>query len=123
MAAIGYKSDYCKEGTNWQCWALPQIDPLIRKLQTQGFGLRICKPISYRKRLRICGKELKIYRKSANQQHHWDRFFAVFKNIRFYDSMYRHIWVDVFIKYNTPLQSSSAVERLFFMSATSLTAK
>ena len=84
--------------TKNQCWALPQIVPLIRKLRTQGFGLRICEPISYRKHLRIFGKKIEIYRKSANQQHHWDRFFAIFKNIRFYDSMYRQIWVDVFIR-------------------------
>ena len=44
--------------------------PQIRKLRTQGFGLRICGPISYRKHLRICGKKIEIYRKSANQQHH-----------------------------------------------------
>ena len=46
------------------------------KLQTQGFGLQICEPISYRKHLRICGKKLKS---TANQQHRWDRFFAIQK--------------------------------------------
>ena len=40
-------------------------NPQIRKLQTQGFGLRICKPISHRKHLRICGKKLKF---TANPQ-------------------------------------------------------
>ena len=31
----------------------------VRKFQTQGFDLRICEPISYRKHFRICGKKLK----------------------------------------------------------------
>ena len=57
--------------------------PQIRKLRTQGFGLRICEPISYRKHLRICGKKIKIYRKSANQQHLWDRFCNFQKNNMF----------------------------------------
>ena len=52
----------------------------IRKLRTYGFGLQICEPISYRKHLRICGKKIEIYRKSANQQHHWDRFCNFQKN-------------------------------------------
>ena len=50
--------------TEKQCWALPQTGPLIRKLRTQGLGLRICEPISYRKHLRICSKKIEIYRKS-----------------------------------------------------------
>ena len=66
-------------------------NPQIRKLRTQGFGLRICEPISYRKLLRIWGRKIEIYRKSANQQHRWDRFFPIFKNIRFYDKMYPQI--------------------------------
>ena len=45
----------------YQCWALPQI----RKWRTQGFSLRICEPISYRKDLQICGKKIEIYRKST----------------------------------------------------------
>ena len=57
--------------------------PEIRKLRTQGFGLRICEPISYRKHLWICGKKIKIYRKSANQQHLWDRFCNFQKNNMF----------------------------------------
>ena len=28
----------------------------------------------------ICGKKIEIYRKSANQQHHWDRFCNLQKN-------------------------------------------
>ena len=48
-----------------QCWALPQTGQLIRKLRTQGFGLQICEPISYRKHLRLRGKKIEIYSKSA----------------------------------------------------------
>ena len=48
-----------------QCWALPQIGPQIRKLRTQGFGLRNCELISYRKHLRIYCKKIEIYRKST----------------------------------------------------------
>ena len=51
--------------------------PQIRKLRTQGLGLRICEPISYRKHLRICGTKLKS---TANPQHHWDRFCNFQKN-------------------------------------------
>ena len=65
------------------------------KLQTQGFGLQICEPISYRKHWRICGKKLKS---TANQQHRWDRFFAIQKKKSFYDSMNGQIWLDVFVK-------------------------
>ena len=48
-----------------QSWALLQTCSQVRKLRTQGLGLRICEPISYRKQLRICGKKIEIYRKSA----------------------------------------------------------
>ena len=83
-----------------QCWALSQTGPQIRKLRNQGLDLQICNQISYRKHLRICGKKIEIYHKSTNQQHHRDRS-AISKKIRFYDSMYRQIWVDVFLKHNT----------------------
>ena len=63
-----------------QCWALLQTSPLVHKLRTEGLGLRICEPIFYRKHLRICGKKIEIYRESANQQHHWDRFCNFQKN-------------------------------------------
>ena len=40
-----------------QCWALRQTGLQVRKSAdcglNQGFGLRICEPISYRKHLRI----------------------------------------------------------------------
>ena len=48
-----------------QCWALPQTGPQICKLRTQGLGLGICEPITYRKHLRICSKKIEIYRKST----------------------------------------------------------
>ena len=103
-----------------QCWALPQTGPQIRKVRTQGFGLRICEPISYRKFLRICGKKIEIYRKSTTSL---GSFLQFAKKIRIYNSRYRQIWVDVFLMYNTLSTSSSAVERLFPRGAAILTAK
>ena len=52
----------------------------------------------------------------------------IYKRLIFYNLMvniimYRQIWVDVFLKYNTLSSSSSAVERLFFRGAAILTAK
>ena len=44
-------------------------------------------------------------------------------NKRLYNSMYRQIWVDVFLTYNILSPSSSAVERLFPRGAAILTAK
>ena len=43
--------------------------------------------------------------------------------MRFYDSIYRQIWVDVFLKYNTLSPSFSAAEQLFPRGAAILTAK
>ena len=54
--------------------------PQIRKLRTQGFGLRICGPISYRKHLRICGKKIEIYRKSAKSTTSLRLFLQFLKN-------------------------------------------
>ena len=45
------------------------------------------------------------------------------KKIRFFDSMYRQIWVDVFLKYNTLSPSSSDVKQLFPRGAAIFTAK
>ena len=94
----------------------------IRKLRTQDLGFRICESISYRKHLRICGKKLKS---TANLQINniTGIVSAISKKIRFYDSMYRQIWVDVFLKYNSLSPRSSFVERLFSRGAAILTAK
>ena len=105
-----------------QCWALPQIGPQVRILRTQGLGLRICVPLSNCKHLWICGKKLKS---TANPQINniTGIVFAISKKIRFYDSVYRQIWVDVFLKHSTTSPSSSAVEQLFPRGAAILTAK
>ena len=70
----------------------------------------------------ICGKKIEIYRKSANQQHHWNRFCNFQKN--------------TFLQFNASTDlggcisnvqhlspRSSAVERLFSRGAAILTAK
>ena len=51
-----------------QCWALPQIDPLIRKLRFQGL---VCRFANRFLTASICGFAIKIeiYRKAANHQH------------------------------------------------------
>ena len=41
----------------------------------------IYKPISFRKHLLICGKKFKS---TTNQQHRWDRFFAISKKSMFF---------------------------------------
>ena len=78
--SISPRFTHCRLLSFKQCWALPQIGPLIRNLRIQSFGLRICKPISHRKHLRICSKKIETYRKSANQQ---DCFFAISPKILF----------------------------------------
>ena len=90
-----------------QCWALPQTDPQIADSRFRFADLR---------------KKIEIYRKFANQQHYWDRL-CNFKTIRYYHSMSRQIWVDVFQNYNTLSSSFSAVERLFSRGAAILSAK
>ena len=70
----------------------------------------------------MCGfavKKIENYRKSTTSL----RSFMQFQKIRFYDSMYRQIWVDIFLKYNNLSPSSSAVERLFPSGIAILTAK
>ena len=46
-------------------WALPQAGLQVRKLRTQGLGLRICEPIFYRKHLQFCSKKIET---TANPQ-------------------------------------------------------
>ena len=72
--------------------------------------------------MRICGKKMEIYRKSANQQHPWDRFCYFQKNmfLRF------NVSTDLggyFLMYNALSPSSSAVERLFPRGAAIVTTK
>ena len=70
----------------------------------------------------VCGfvvKKIEIYRKSTTSL---GSFLQFPNKKRFYDSMYRQIWVDVFLNYNTLSPSSSAVERLFPRGAAILTA-
>ena len=55
----------CPLSKNDQRWALPQIDPQIRKLRTPVFICGFANLISYRKYLRICGEKLKF---TANPQ-------------------------------------------------------
>ena len=101
---------------------LGTLSKSLRKLQTQGLVLRICEPISYRKHLRICGKNSSLSQICkattllgsllCNFQKSMFSWFNVSTDL-----------VDVFIKYNTPLSSSAAVERLFSMGSNILTAK
>ena len=53
------------DGAKTQRWALPQIGPQIRKLRTPISFCGFANLISYRKYLRICGKNLKF---AANPQ-------------------------------------------------------
>ena len=96
----------------------------FRKLRTQGLGLRIYESISYSKHLRIRGKKL-ISTANLHINNITGIVSAISQKIRFYDSMYRQIWVDVFLKYSTTPShtSSSVVARLFSKGAAILTAK
>ena len=95
----------------WFCNVIPSAGHFrksVCKLRTQGFDMRIFESIFYRKYLRIWGKKIEIYRNP--QSYNIAGIVSLqCQKIRFYGSLYGLIWVDDFIKYNTPLPSSAAV--------------
>ena len=102
-----------------QYWALPQTGPQIRKLRTR---LRLADLRTDFLPQTFAVKKLKS---TANPQINniTEIVSVISKKIRCYDSMYRQIWVKVFLMYNTLSPSSSAVERLFPRGAAILTTK
>ena len=72
----------------------------VRKSANCGLKVLVCGFAIRFLTANICGKKIEIYRKSANQQHHWDCFCNFQKNT-FFDSMHRQIWVEVSLMYNT----------------------
>ena len=95
-----------------QCWALPQTGPQVRKSANCGLKVLVCGFANRFLTANICGKKIEIYRKSANQQHHWDCFCNFQKNtfLRFNASTDLGRCISN-VQHLSP--RSSAVERLF----------
>ena len=108
-----------------QCWALPQTGPQVRKSANCGLKVLVCGFANRFLTANICGLAVKKLKSTANPQINsiTEIVSAISKKKRLYDSVYRQIWVDVFLMYNILSPSSSAVGRLFPRGATILTAK
>ena len=90
----------------YQCWALPQTGPQVRKSANCGLKVLVCGFANRFLTANICGFAVKKLKFTANPQINniTGIVSAISKKIRFYDSMHRQIWVDVFLMHNTSHQ-------------------
>ena len=97
----------------------------VRKPANCGLKVYVCGFANRCLTASICGFAVKKLKSTANPQINniTEIALAISIKIRFYDSVYRQVWVDVILKYNTLSPSSSAVEQLFSRGAAILTAK